>query len=116
MINFLEVDYSDAEDKGAINVTLSASGDFNIDIKLTITPYTFQQYQDIFMRPLEPDVVNAAMGLDPAECECLSELEHPHIKPCITLYLYHTTPHSTGCLSHTTPHSAVLVCSENLVW
>ena len=73
MVNFLEVDYRDVEDKGAINVTLSVSGDFNnIDIKLTVTPYTFQQYQDKFMRPLHQDVINAAMNLDPAECEYLS--------------------------------------------
>ena len=68
-IEFTEIDFQVIEIEGKINVTLSAMGNTPIDLGLTITPLTFDEYRMQYGRPLPEEIERRSQGIDRAECE-----------------------------------------------
>ena len=68
-IEFAEIDFEEVESAGDINVTVTANGESPVDLKLIITPFTFDEYASQFGRNLPTELQVQSEGLDRAECE-----------------------------------------------
>ena len=62
------------ESEGQITVTLSATGNSPIDLKLVVTPFTFDEYETQFGRRLPAEIATRALGIDRAECELTASM------------------------------------------
>ena len=68
-MRFSEVDFQAVEGEEEINFSLTVMGGTPVDLKLRITPYTFEEYRNQIGIRLPDTIADRAAGLDRAEGE-----------------------------------------------